>query len=681
MWISKIELTEFKSYQHQIFHWPSPEGKNIILIGGMNGYGKTTLLQAIYLGLYGNEAITYLARAGLMGVGSYNKFLENALHGNALQNDRKVMSILIQFHTQVNQSFQIKRTWHFSKKKQYLRHAESVEFFRLRDNKKEPLQSEDIGEILDQQFVPAHLAPFFFFDGEKINELANQNRSEQIQQGMESLLGVVLLRNLKKTLTNYQANTARQVHKIDEEKIEAQRRALTQQEEQLAKLQHEKKQLECELGRLKNERTSLTNKIASLGGENVVNLKDINNQQKILEKQRDECQRTLDYLLITEFPLQLVGQELIENYRLQISGEKKKLAWEAKNQNLKKNQDDFINRFAEIKTPKMHPELTELQKKVLKNRLEKVWQSMFAPKPKNCATDIIHHYLSEETRQRLLQRLQLIESTNYDLIKVVKQKETLDKKIEDIKKRAVKIEGIATNGKLETLKTKLHNSQKTLDEKQKLYGDNGRELTTLTSTINQLKATYEREFSRFIVAKPVLSKIAHAHNITKLIDELIPALYQLKQKHLKKAMCETYQQLSHKKNIAHIDIDDKGNIELLNREGTLLEVDRSAGEDQIFATALLAGLAKVSGLKAPLIVDTPLGRLDSTHRENILNFWISDQQRQVILLSQDKEIDVFYYNKFKNSIAKTYLLQHQELGEGIGKTVAIENSYFITDGK
>lgn len=66
MYISKIELTKFKSYQHAELKFPEPtEGKNIVLIGGMNGFGKTTILEALYLCLYGKDALPHLARAGL----------------------------------------------------------------------------------------------------------------------------------------------------------------------------------------------------------------------------------------------------------------------------------------------------------------------------------------------------------------------------------------------------------------------------------------------------------------------------------------------------------------------------------------------------------------------------------------------------------------------------------------
>ena len=104
--------------------------------------------------------------------------------------------------------------------------------------------------------------------------------------------------------------------------------------------------------------------------------------------------------------------------------------------------------------------------------------------------------------------------------------------------------------------------------------------------------------------------------------------------------------------------------------------DRSAGENQIFATALIAGLAEVSEINAPLMVDTPLGRLDSTHRENIFKFWIGTPNRQVILLSQDKEIDANFYKSIEKHVCATYLLKYSDVGDGIGRTIVVPGKYF-----
>lgn len=76
------------------------------------------------------------------------------------------------------------------------------------------------------------------------------------------------------------------------------------------------------------------------------------------------------------------------------------------------------------------------------------------------------------------------------------------------------------------------------------------------------------------------------------------------------------------------------------------------------------------------MVDTPLGRLDSKHRQNILNFWIGNKNRQVILLSQDEEIDVDFYKRIKKHVSATFLLTHEDVGDGMGRTTVIPDKYF-----
>jgi DNA sulfur modification protein DndD len=87
-------------------------------------------------------------------------------------------------------------------------------------------------------------------------------------------------------------------------------------------------------------------------------------------------------------------------------------------------------------------------------------------------------------------------------------------------------------------------------------------------------------------------------------------------------------------------------------------------------------LAQVSEYHIPLVVDTPLARLDSVHRKNLLNYWCADSERQVILLSQNEEIDITLMNSIENHVSKVYLLESNLISEGVYKTTAIENVYF-----
>jgi DNA sulfur modification protein DndD len=84
----------------------------------------------------------------------------------------------------------------------------------------------------------------------------------------------------------------------------------------------------------------------------------------------------------------------------------------------------------------------------------------------------------------------------------------------------------------------------------------------------------------------------------------------------------------------------------------------SAGERQLLATSILWGLAKVSGRPLPLIIDTPLGRLDSHHRTHIVENYFPTASHQVVLLSTDEEIVGKYEEMICPSVGRRYLLSY-----------------------
>lgn len=109
-----------------------------------------------------------------------------------------------------------------------------------------------------------------------------------------------------------------------------------------------------------------------------------------------------------------------------------------------------------------------------------------------------------------------------------------------------------------------------------------------------------------------------------------------------------------------IDIETFG-LNLYDSQGKSLPKNRlSAGEKQLLATALLWGLARVSGRNLPVAIDTPLGRLDSSHRQNLLERYFPTASHQVLLLSTDTEIDKAAAKQLETAgaIATEYLLNY-----------------------
>lgn len=684
MWISEIELINFKSYVHQVFHFPEPSnGANLVLIGGMNGFGKTTLLEALYLCLYGMDAISHLGRAGLKlaekGKG-YPTFLERALNGRAIALNHERMSVKIQIMSGDGQGFEITRRWFFTRKGLW-DGEEDVLLYDIKKGVRQAVDKYRLNELLDLFFVPAHLAPFFFFDGEEVKTLANRDRIEQIKVGMEGLLGVVLLRGLQKRLEQYQASTksrAGGLSSIDDQKQKELEVRIASNEKDLSLLKDRRTMLSQELDTAKAKRDDLMERVMTLGGGggDIATAGDIVRQQGDIKVRLDECCAQMERFLATKLPFHLVSREVIDDLREQIRREIKRRQWDAKKSSMETERARLVERFFDTAGPIVVPDLTRGQIKVLHERLNIAWESLFFPLPDDCAEEIVHDYLPDDKREALLNLFEGLRQGARGVRRLVKTREDLERQLRDLERRYAKLEGIDRDGTLAQINESLSTVNLSIEKLERDRGDLDRQITSLCGSIDQDKATYGRIVDVIVKASPAKSNIAKAQRIRDLIEELIPSLYTLKTQQLSEAMTNAYRRLAHKGQIGKIEIDETGATRLLAKDGTAIEFDRSAGENQLFATALLSGLAEVSGIKAPLVVDTPLARLDSSHRKNILDFWTSDQSRQVILLTQDKEIDAEMLARIQSTVGKRWLLEHHDLGSGVGRTTATEDAFF-----
>ena len=144
-------------------------------------------------------------------------------------------------------------------------------------------------------------------------------------------------------------------------------------------------------------------------------------------------------------------------------------------------------------------------------------------------------------------------------------------------------------------------------------------------------------------------------------------------------MTIAYKQLAHKTLVKRIEIADDCTVKLLgDKNRDLRTMDASAGEEQIFALSLIAAIAKVSGTRVPIVMDTPLARLDSDHRKNVLQFFAANAGEQVIFLSQPDEVHGSYLKVIRDRVCQAYHIEFEELGDGVGKA-HVRNGYFPSE--
>jgi DNA sulfur modification protein DndD len=101
----------------------------------------------------------------------------------------------------------------------------------------------------------------------------------------------------------------------------------------------------------------------------------------------------------------------------------------------------------------------------------------------------------------------------------------------------------------------------------------------------------------------------------------------------------------------------------------------SAGEKEIYSISLVWALAKASQKPLPIVIDTPLGRLDKVHRTNLLTHYFPYASKQVIILSTDEEIANEYREMIENKVSKEYLITD------LNDNASIIEGYFHTIGE
>lgn len=677
MWIDRLELSNFKAYQDQTFTFRKPaDGRNLVLIGGMNGHGKTTLLEALYLCLYGEDAISHLARAGLKE-NAYAKFLQGALHGKPRERHGNAMRVGVRIMISDGYGFRISRNWYFDQRGCYQGQQE-VRLYEVRADVERPLDAEEqLSSVLQQHVVPAHLAPFFFFDGEEVKKLADRDQKGWIKQGLESLLGVVLVRNLRERLMQYGNNRRQGASAKDKAELD---RMFAGIERSVQQHSTATTALTACLGQidLENQRQErLHEQLIKLGAGdgNIKSLEDIIAERRERTQQLENCEKALAQLLGDQLPLHLMHPDLSETLAQRLTAEQLLIDWQDRKQRLDPERLRFTDRFFQC-PPLAH--LLDHERPALQQAIDEAWESLHWPRPAGCPEVLLHGYLEPRQRQRLRDSCAEVAVGASDIRGRVEERNRLRRRLQELEAQRLQLQGVDEDGTLRALTEELKGVEQSLQALQRERGDLERQCQSLEAEINRLNAEYQRENERYLKSEPAQSVARKAERVKAMIDELLPTLFQLKTEQLSEHVSRRFRDMAHRDWIARIEIGADGGTRLVGQDGRELRFDPSAGENQIFATALFAGLADVSGYHIPLVVDTPMARLDSRHRENLLNYWRSDPERQVILLSQDEEIDASLASMLDGFLANTWLLTSESIGGGLYRTTAREG-YFGAD--
>lgn len=691
MYISSIELYNWKAYVTAKFEFSEPTAKqNIVLIGAPNGYGKTSLFEAIVMGLFGRYGLWLIARSPFTGnetnrlTTSYSKFLKNALHKGALDKGDDSSWVKVALIAEDGRKIEIQRIWHFNSDGSYRINDEEILVYEGEGVSRKPVgpsglrgseRVEWYHDYIAQTFLPHSLATFYMFDGEQVSAFAEREMADQVRVGIEGLLGIPILRQLAESLRKYARARLRETPDFSNKTLEKMESDIAALEEQCKKHVERRNEIEPDLMKLKEERDVLLRELASFGtgshAQRQEQLERLNQYQRDIESERNQ----LEELLVKDIALALCGTSLRESLRDRLIGEDIRARWETSRLQGDNNLEYFLDAIDEnIRLHVPPPSLKSKQRTSILNIVREAWEKLWHPPPENCADSYLHPYLGESERSGTIGKLDELENLGasgvVDLLDSIRENE---KALDRLEKEIIRTEEVAPN--IEEKRRRVETLNNQIQDLNQEYGSLRREIESLDSQIHDKNAKLTNMTSQLDQAKPSMRRATRARTIADMVDDIVTEAVPNQIAAIAKAMTAAYRAMSHKKSLVEqIVIDGKCDVQLLNaKKINVRDYDLSAGEKQIFTQALISAVSSVSGRRFPMIIDTPLGRLDTEHRKGVLQH-LAKRKGQIILLSTNTEVVGRYLKTIKDNITEKYTIHFEPLGE-IGEA-HVRDGYF-----
>ena len=656
MIFDEIVFHNFGIYQgtQRVELTPPDSAKPIILIGGLNGGGKTTFLDALQLVLFGPHA-KCSNRGGL----TYTEYLLRCIHRKSGNIEAGIEIAFRHTLEGTEDCYRLRRHWKATGKS-------CMEWFEVfKNGHDEPALADNWATQVDE-FFPANIAHLFLFDGEQVEAYASQvDSSALIGAAIQNLLGLDMVDQLERDLLVYErrkrlegksAPRDAEIAAAQDEVRDLRRRVDALKQEQASMQAHR-------IDRLRRALMKAEEKYRKAGGA-------LYDQRDAIEgKWSDSVQRIND------------GEEALRDFA---GGSTPLLLVRLllESAELRDREEEECRRAREIAA-------------ALKDRDKAAIKHLRSQKADNQVVDALKSFLDDDRakletqgkKQTILDvtheaRSDLRALLQGDMDQLVAESENLlsrqDRRRIDEAQARVEYENIPSSDIVEHIAHERDGLISEISELEAMHAAVGqdierqkRELERREAALARLLEADAKDRGRRDDRSRILR---HSDKVRNTLETFRHAVIARHVRRIEKLVLESYRQLLHKSGLVmrlSIDPEDYA-LTLYGRDGEPLKVERlSAGERQLLAIALLWGLAKASGRQLPTAIDTPLGRLDSVHRMHLIERYLPFASHQILLLSTDEEIADEYHERLRPWIGHTYQLAYDDKTG----TTSIANGY------
>ena len=622
---------------------PPSEGRPVVLFGGLNGNGKTTILRAIELALYGP-----LARSPKENHVGYDDYLRRWINRHVRASDGASVEVSLRVTTDGRQrTYRIRRSWRVRGD----RVKENLDVYV--DGNRDSVVSDTWREHIET-LIPAQLSHLFLFDGERIETLADpESSSELLETAIHALLGVDLVDQLGADLRVLQDR--RKLPSVSQDE----RNRFDELEKQLTELEQGRTSLKQDLAGLANVRKWAVEDVEKVearfrqaGGELADSREMMERKRSEIDGDRKALNAQLIDLAAGPLPLALLKDQL-----LSVGAQARK---EVQCTHARILASTLEERDAAL--------LAALQKKKAAHSIMKAAESFLAgdrAKRHGAAVAECHLQLDELGLARC--EILLDKELGQECRKaegLLTQLDQTQAALDDIDRRLAKVpDQDSLSGLLKELSTTRERLAK-CDQAIAVANARLQEIEKQKAMLTKqrqdlLHSGKETELAN----KDTHRFIEHSERVRNTLTQFKSALIKANLSRLEDLILEGYRRLLRKSSlVSALRIDPSSfSLELWNGDSDRLPSERlSAGERQLLAVSMLWGLGRATGRTLPVVIDTPLGRLDSAHRSHLVERYFPFASHQVILLSTDEEIDQALFETIKPRLGRVYRLEYND---------------------
>lgn len=609
----------------------------VVLFGGRNGAGKTTLLEAVRLALYGRLALGHR-----IGQSEYEQHLRSRMHNKVGGQSAASASVGLEFDYAENgviHNYRVLRRWS-------ARGDRATETLTLeKDGKPVDSVPRDEWHLFLQELIPPGVSQLFFFDGEKIADIARDDVDEGLAEAVRGLLGIELVGRLRTDLGLFMARRASGETAAAAARLEAIVAEHKDLDDRIASLQEDVAELTSRRSGLARVAANARQRFSAEGGEAA-------NQRAVLEASQAEIRHQLarrevelrelaggllPFAMAPRVTARLA--ETLSNSSGSDAGEaaalrERLLSWRGTGQ----------------------PHRSAVWKEGHWRDLEAFLRADGLASVADGTVPLAD--IGAKERAALLQQLREVRDVTVARASLIGSEiDRLSGRLKDVEANLVR----AAGGEAGVILDELVVAEKQVGAIEAELNARSEELRVLQFRRAALKRENDRLLKDQSEVEASQGRSALAGRVGQALQQYEERLLASKLSKLQSEFVDRFNYLARKEGfVADVRIDPTSfAITLIDPDGhEIAKSSLSAGEKQVYAIAMLWALAHTSGRSLPMIIDTPLARLDSEHRLALVLRYFPEASHQVIILSTDTEVDEPLRSMLMPAVSHTYRLDY-----------------------